>query len=35
MALVYGPRESATYAVLSKLSAFDAETVEDVVDNYF
>ncbi len=35
MSLVYGPRESARYTVLSKLTSYDAETVEDVLDNYF
>jgi len=35
MAQVYGARESARYAVLSKLSSYDAEIVEDIVDNYF
>jgi cobaltochelatase CobS len=35
MALVYGARESARYAVLSKLASYDVEIVEDIVDNYF
>jgi MoxR-like ATPase len=35
MAMVYDVRESARFAVLSKLSTYDAETVEDIVDNYF
>jgi MoxR-like ATPase len=35
MALTFPVREAATYAVVSKQSAYDAETVQDVVDNYF
>ncbi len=35
MATVFGVRESAVHTVLSKLSAYDAEVVEDVIDNYF
>ncbi|OGO09868.1 MAG: hypothetical protein A2Y93_14790 [Chloroflexi bacterium RBG_13_68_17] len=35
MALAYDVRESARFAVLSKLSSYDAETVQDIVDNYF
>ncbi len=35
MALVYDVLESARFAVLSKLSSYDAETVQDIVDNYF
>jgi cobaltochelatase CobS len=35
MALDFDVRESAGYTVLSKLSAFDAEVVEDILDNYF
>ena len=35
MALTFPVREAARYTVLSKLSAYDAEMVQDVVDNYF
>jgi len=35
MAMTFGVRESAAHTVLSKLTAFDAEVVEDVIDNYF
>jgi cobaltochelatase CobS len=35
MSLDFDVRESASYTVLSKLSAFDAEAVEDILDNYF
>jgi hypothetical protein len=35
MAIPFGVREGAIYAVLSKLSGTDAEVVEDILDNYF
>jgi len=35
MALSFPVREAARYAVVSKQSAYDAETVQDIVDNYF
>jgi MoxR-like ATPase len=35
MSLQFGLRESASYTVLSKLNAYDAEVVEDIIDNYF
>lgn len=35
MALTFDIRESARYTVLSKLSRYDAEAVEDIIDNYF
>ena len=35
MALVFDVHESAGYTVLSKLSRYDAEVVEDIVDLYF
>lgn len=35
MALTFPVREAARYAVVSKQSAYDAEAVQDVVDNYF
>ena len=35
MAVRFGVRESAGFAVLSKLSRFDADVVEDIIDNYF
>ena len=35
MATQFAVRESAAYTVLSKLSSFDAEVVEDIIDNYF
>jgi cobaltochelatase CobS len=35
MSLSFDVRESARYTVLSKLSSYDAEVVEDVLDNYF
>lgn len=35
MALRFGVRESATFAILNKLSSYDSELVEDVIDNYF
>jgi cobaltochelatase CobS len=35
MAKTFNPRESADYSVLSKLSSYDAEAVEDIIDLYF
>lgn len=35
MARKFGVRESARYTVLSKLNRYDAEVVEDIIDNYF
>jgi MoxR-like ATPase len=35
MAMPFGVREGAIYAVLSKLGGSDAEVVEDILDNYF
>jgi MoxR-like ATPase len=35
MALIFDVRESAHYTVLSKMSKFDAEVVEDIIDLYF
>ena len=35
MALTFDPRESAEYTVLSKMSSYDAEAVEDIIDLYF
>jgi cobaltochelatase CobS len=35
MTLVFDVRESAHYTVLSKLSKYDAEVVEDIIDLYF
>jgi MoxR-like ATPase len=35
MAKTFDPRESADYTVLSKMSSFDAEAVEDIIDLYF
>ena len=35
MSLQFGLLESARYTVLSKLNAYDAEVVEDIIDNYF
>jgi cobaltochelatase CobS len=35
MSLQFDVRESADVTVLSKLNPFDAEVVEDIVDNYF
>jgi cobaltochelatase CobS len=35
MARQFGVRESAAFAVLSKLTSYDADVVEDVIDNYF
>lgn len=35
MALTFPVREAARYAVVSKQTAYDAPTVQDVVDNYF
>jgi len=35
MTLSFDVRESARYTVLSKLSSYDAEVVEDILDNYF
>jgi cobaltochelatase CobS len=35
MALIFDVRESARYTVLSKMSKFDAEVVEDIIDLYF
>ncbi len=35
MAKVFDVRESARYTVLSKLSSYDAEVVEDIIDLYF
>src|SRR3990172_9555931 len=35
MSTQFAVRESAAYTVLSKLSSFDAEVVEDIIDNYF
>jgi hypothetical protein len=35
MAMTFGVRESAAFAILSKLSSYDADVVEDVIDNYF
>lgn len=35
MALTFDPRESADYTVLSKMSSYDAEAVEDIIDLYF
>jgi MoxR-like ATPase len=35
MARKFGVRESAHYTVLSKLNRYDAEVVEDIIDNYF
>jgi cobaltochelatase CobS len=35
MSLVFDVHESAHYTVLSKLSKFDAEVVEDIIDLYF
>ncbi len=35
MSLSFEVRESAHYTVLSKLSSYDAEVVEDILDNYF
>lgn len=35
MALVFDVHESAYYTVLSKLSKYDAEVVEDIIDLYF
>jgi cobaltochelatase CobS len=35
MALSFPVREAARYAVVSKQSTYDAETVQDIVDNYF
>ena len=35
MALRFPVKESARYAVISKLTDFDAQTVTDIVDNYF
>lgn len=35
MTMLFGVRESATYTILSKLSSYDAEVVEDIIDNYF
>jgi MoxR-like ATPase len=35
MALSFPVREAARYAVISKQSSYDAEAVEDIVDNYF
>lgn len=35
MAKMFDVRESARYTVLSKLSSYDAEVVEDIIDLYF
>jgi cobaltochelatase CobS len=35
MALVFPVREAARYAVISKQGSYDAEAVQDIVDNYF
>jgi cobaltochelatase CobS len=35
MSTQFAVRESAAYTVLSKLSSYDAEVVEDIIDNYF
>jgi midasin len=35
MALTFDIRESANYTVLNKLSKYDAEAVEDIIDLYF
>jgi cobaltochelatase CobS len=35
MALSFPVREAARFAVVSKQSAYDAEAVQDIVDNYF
>lgn len=35
MSLQFSLLESARYTVLSKLNAYDAEVVEDIIDNYF
>ena len=35
MSLAFDIRESARYTILSKFSRYDAEVVEDIVDNYF
>jgi MoxR-like ATPase len=35
MSLVFAVRESAHFTVLSKLSRYDAEVVEDIIDLYF
>jgi MoxR-like ATPase len=35
MGLSFPVREAARYAVVSKQSAYDADTVQDIVDNYF
>lgn len=35
MALAFDVRESARYTVLSKLTSYDAEVVEDIIDLYF
>lgn len=35
MAMTFSPRESADYTVLSKMSSYDAEAVEDIIDLYF
>ncbi len=35
MATHFGPMESARNTVLSKVSPFDAQVVEDIIDNYF
>ena len=35
MALIFDVRDSAHYTVLSKMSKYDAEVVEDIIDLYF
>src|SRR3990172_4731483 len=35
MSTQFAVRESAAYTVLSKLSSYDAEVVEDIIENYF
>ena len=35
MAAQFGVRPSAEYTILSKLTSYDAEVVEDILDNYF
>ncbi len=35
MSLSFPVREAARYAVVNKQSAYDADTVQDIVDNYF
>ncbi len=35
MACTFGPLEAARYVVLNKINRYDAQVVEDIIDNYF